>query len=287
MRKTRAIAVLTLLLVSAVALIGILTHKPEPSHLGWPITKWVEASLQEDPYATLLIFGPENSPRHEWQTPNGIRPEIAVRIIGTHGLEVLLDYLRRDQLRPPLSLRIYNQMPAAIRNIKALSRRAARVDPAHLNQIAVRGFAMLGPQASPALPELMSLVEKTNSAVCAYALLCIGELKTNGSSAFPIIFPMAHSPGSPLSRCAVAALGRIRTEPDATLPLLTNWMASKSQPDELAAIYALMEFGPDARDVALPALRICMQDPNAFVRETATNAFYRIAPDLRPVRDFR
>lgn len=116
------------------------------------------------------------------------------------------------------------------------------------------GFKLVGPQAAVALPDLLRLLESTNSVVSAragYAMVTIRRL----------------------------------------LPQLVGMLTNETSSVRFGAARGLSSFGSLAQEFpgldtarAVPSLVQTLKDPDLRVRKEATNALQKIAPDV--LKDF-
>jgi hypothetical protein len=174
-------------------------------------------------------------------------------------------------------------------------------------------FAMLGPDASTAVPELARIMKHADSPRvmerAMYALsragkeglsplmelladpknperraaaYAIGDMKDQGtvaSPAVPMLVGCLKDADPNMSSAAATVLGELGLEPSIAVPGLTNCLQSSDPYVREEAISALGNFGEKAR-AALPSLLVVASiDANYSVRETATNALSEIAPD--------
>jgi HEAT repeat protein len=113
------------------------------------------------------------------------------------------------------------------------------------------GFAVLGPAAKPALPELVGMLENRNAEVRLLAVFALGRIGPGARDAVPALQGL---------------LDRAAREAPAS-----RWNAD----EKILACYALGQMGPAARP-ALPQLRALKSDASIIVREDAEGAIIRI-----------
>jgi HEAT repeat protein len=113
------------------------------------------------------------------------------------------------------------------------------------------GFQLVGPQAGPVIPDLVQLMENTNSPVIAshamYALANIANVTA------PLIAMLTNDVSRVRSRAAYS-LGSLGS---GDYPF-HDWVVSN----------------------AVPFLKQNLQDPDFLVRKEATNALLKIAPEV-------
>jgi HEAT repeat protein len=281
-------------LALASALLIFLRYNPEPSYAGRSFSQW--CTLQ----AELTQAGGS-----ETESREAIR---AIRRIGTNGLPILLRSLRDSSLSQKLR-GLANRLPAALSRSRLLrlALTGDRVDPSAV-------FQILGPQASPAVPELAALLRATNRPdIASEAAACLAAIGpagapalvealgnprlpscryaafefssadpaifgTNAALAIPALAQLAVDTDSELARLAIRALGRINRQPQLTVPALIVALHSTDNMVRYDAARSLMWVGGSARS-AVPALLQCFNDPDWGVRSITTNALLSIAPE--------
>lgn len=175
-------------------------------------------------------------------------------------------------------------------------------------QLAVKGFEILGPAAASAVPELQGLMTGTNPVVgvmaasslgyvgppampgllnaltnggynvVTLAVLALVEMGTNAAPAVPLLVRDLDSPNRFVREHAVNSLGNLHLEPEIVVPALTNLLGDSSLTVRCLALSSLGRFEGAARPV-IPAILPLLGDANAGVRMSATNALCEIAPD--------
>jgi hypothetical protein len=177
------------------------------------------------------------------------------------------------------------------------------------------GFRVLGPLASPAVPELAKLMAHTNREVCSRAvdaLVLVGrdgvaplvaalgderrpnrdlaawgvrevcthrESRTNGLSAVPVLLRCLEDGDDRVVRGAAGALGSLAVEPDRCVPALAGLLQQTNSAVRSVGVFALFCFGKEARP-AVPGLVGCLGDSDPLIRRVATNALRKIAPEV-------
>ena len=175
---------------------------------------------------------------------------------------------------------------------------------------AARVFALLGPEAAPAIPELMRLaripagrrylVEETpGRAMAALAMLgppaipffqsqlssaktpafpvwdAIHLLGTNARPLVPLLIQSLQHTNSLVTQSSAQILSDLKLEPELVLPALTNSLYDQRAATRYNAVSALQKLGPLAQ-LALPALTNCLKDPDPDVRAIAAEAIQSI-----------
>jgi hypothetical protein len=303
MRKRRKPLWFFACLAAALAVIVLLGYDSEPSYQGRSFTQWCEL------HAKLA--------QAEGREAEAAQAARAIRLIGTNGLPLLMKSLHYSSLG--LHLRqLADRLPAGLSQgrILRLTLLKERID-------ATAVFAILGPQASPAVPELAALMCSTNNpdlaSEAAYCLAVIGKdglpplvealsqprlpccryaafelsrydpavFGTNLLQAVPVLAQRAADNDPDLARFAIRALGRINADPQNTVPALIIALHSTNDFVRFDAARSLMEVGPPAR-AAVPALLQCLTDPDWAIRSMASNALHSIASESLsgpPVRE--
>lgn len=269
------------------------TDKREPTYRGQTLTYWLKKSCFEgDREATA-----------------------AVRQIGTNALPSLTKWLvykpskvQRTMIRmvdsaEKLPRKIANSLCDIIAGDRLWGVRA---------DLAEYGFSLIGPEARPAIPDLVQALVRNQSQT--YILTSL--LRGIGDESLPPLVTVLTNRANPkelrvesirwilsthiinefavsnLVKClhdqerdvaveAAFALAHERLEPDVIIPFLTNAVHTTSSKDldRCAVAEHLNEYGRAARP-ALPTLIELMTDPSDHVRKSATNAIAHIAPEL-------
>jgi HEAT repeat protein len=234
----------------------------------------------------------------------------AVRQIGTNALPSLTRWLVYEPSK--MELRVTDacerRIPNPLRDI--LVDRHWKVRP----DLAEYGLRLLGPEAKPAIPELVRALadhKKPGAELrITRALRYIGEdslpplvtLLTNRANPKQLRVEAVHWICSTkifndfavtnLVRClqdrerdvaiqAALVLAESRLEPDVVIPFLTNAVhaVGLNEHERHDAVEYFNEYGQTARP-ALPTLIELMSDPSVLVRDSVTNALSNIAPEV-------
>lgn len=179
-------------------------------------------------------------------------------------------------------------------------------------ELALKGFEILGTNASPALPGLLRLIGNTNAPMarshamealthlgnCAIPTLkrllhesrntretgLLVDIRTMGTNAIPLVPAVIEHLGSTnLLHAGIAAgtLGILRLEPDLAVPALTASLTNAGVVRERAMI-SLSQFGSHARP-ALPALTNLLTDPHVSFRRLAAEVIEAINGKDQPI----
>ena len=151
----------------------------EPEYKGKKLSEWLEMDGK-------LISG-------EYVPGRGkdIVPLEAVKEIGTNALPWLLRWVRYEEPAWRTKLRVgVSKLPPALR-WHYLQRRLGPAQPGSPGRMARSGFAILGTQASPAIPELRRLMRSTNVGVSLQATLCLSYIEGDAGQAFREAFDEA------------------------------------------------------------------------------------------------
>lgn len=103
---------------------------------------------------------------------------------------------------------------------------------------------------------------------------------TNAIPAVPLVTSWLTNRDPVLVGRAASVLGWWQVEPELVVPALAACcLASPGSAGRLEAVMALGKFGQQAKP-ALPSLFEALNDSDAFVRAQATNAIWKVAPEL-------
>ena len=198
----------------------------------------------------LAAYG--SSPSNESYSRQAREAGGAVRNIGSNALPCLLKWIRyerpwwRTKLRAVFYVRSRSRKDSFLLNPILNGQAEIRADQAIL------GFQILGPRAGPAVSELVRMMENSNSPFASqnamYALANIGD---------DVIPPL--------------------------MAMLTNQVSgSRSQAARYIGVVGALrsQFHEMDASRAVPALRKALGDSDSSVREEATNALLKIAPEV-------
>jgi hypothetical protein len=300
---------MALLACAAVATLTALVwpREREPEYNGKKLSEWLR--LYKQPIGAIAPVTSEEAAD-------------AIRHIGTNALPFLLKWIEEDYdtpgVRTPMGMklpqwrewifsRVYVwslQSPSRnfiLERLAARQLRAARC---------VWGFIILGPQAGPAVPDLVRLARKQNgagaqaaTAVLGYlgrdalpellvlagdyqfryrgeAMVALSQMSSLGTNAHPVVVFLLDTIQKDLTEYgAVDVVGRLGLESVACVPVLKACLASPVPFRRMFAAKSLEAFGAEAR-VAVPELRKLLDDSDHDVRWSATNALKVIAPEV-------
>jgi hypothetical protein len=295
MRRRKKLLILTGCTFAALVVLIVAKREREPSYEGRPLSAW------------LAMYGPRQG-----RTPPASEREKAadaIRQIGTNALLWLLAWVAYE---PPISR--YNLMPICQRLPQwilcsrpvqsVLSNRHAE----ERAQSAMGAFAILGPAAMSAIPELIrrtnlssspakrdramlalthlgqpavptmaALLSKPDGAADLWVMACIRNLGTNARPLVPILVQNLSNTNWFAATINARMLGELRFDPELVVPALTKCLQDPRREVRMESPRALMEFGELARE-ALPALSNALSDPDPDVRNNAARAIQAIAP---------
>jgi hypothetical protein len=295
---------LVLILLAGVALAGIAVilwrSEREPEYRGKKLSEWLK--LYKQPVGAVAPVVSNEAAD-------------AVRHIGTNGLPFLLKWMREEQeVKLPrweewVFMRVWGwNVNSRARNmiLEGLAGREFRAGRA------IWGFIILGPKASPAVPDLVRMarsgnVESAKSATLALgylgknalqplltlagdwefpcrgeAMVAISDMRSLGTNAHPaVVFLLQMLKGPADAVGAADILGRLGLESELTVPALTECLQSTNAVLRMWGAISLGRFGERARG-AVPELSKVLNDPDDNVRREATNALGKIAPESFP-----
>jgi len=286
MTKRHRIIILLPCGVLVVAALIFLSGPREPSYQGKTLSQWFENQ-------------PKDTGAREWWLPID-----AVRAMGATALPPLVEWLqyeaspRRQQFDQVLD-RIYGFF--GLHTQSRASRQCGW---------AVEAFLYLGPQAEPAIPALVRLMNDYKRPViarrAAWALGCvrtekalpplmavltnehhhahttvidvIGYLGTNAGPAIPTLLRYLEDPDPKKADEAAQSLGAISLQPALVVAALARHLEDRNMERRPSAVRALSRFGREAQP-AVPALLRILNDTDWNLRELATNAIQAVAPE--------
>lgn len=298
--RLNRITVFILLGCSAILIAVVISRssarRSEPVYQGKTLSEWLD------------VYALAGSERVPWeQRAHAID---AIRAMGTNALTNLLAWIRYEPADWQNQLESVIQPDGFTRYLQPLTYNNRQM---WRGVAAQRGFEILGPIASPAIPELTAVINDTNAHFSAplalSALAHLGEdaippimrVLTNanhfqhrraswvvnkmdylGESAaplIPVLIEHTKSPNSGIAEDAIQALGNLLLLPEISVPALTNSLTHSDRNIRAWAVRSLREFESSARP-AIPALIVARSDPDYLVRDLATDALRAIAPDV-------
>jgi HEAT repeats len=141
----------------------------------------------------------------------------------------------------------------------------------------LKGFDILGPEASNAVPALIEILTNNSSASSrGSAELALGCIGPNAAAATQPLLKLA-SRSNDSRVWAVKALGDIHTQPSNVIPVLLKCIddPTASRGTRRMAVYSLGQYGT-AADIAKARLTLLLKDPDRSVRFETTNALKKI-----------
>lgn len=241
----------------------------------------------------------------------------AIRAIGTNALPCFLKWVEYDS---PRKWRVKlataaKHLPGSVRK-SSFVRWVTDDDQSARGWRAASGFQILGPQAKSAIPMLAKLLNRATSETIAKreiealaaagpeavpvlltvltnraalrhlvrdATTAICSMGTNAQPAIPMLVGWLRTGDSNAAANAALVLGQLRFEPEIVIPALADSLqVNATEPNWVVRWFiagALGNFGHQARP-AVPALIKMLSEPNDAIREAATNALMKIAPDV-------
>ena len=201
----------------------------------------------------------------------------AVRSIGTNALPQLVKWVASDDLDEQFQAKNGFQILGAAAGSAAPS--LGKMLTSTNEVISVMAGQCLGDIGAPALPELLAGLTNRHFRVATAAALAIVELGTNASPAVPIFLQHLKHPNHFYRERAADALGKLHIEPDTVVPALMRLLQDDSKTARYFAISGLENFQSRACP-AVPAITAVLMDPDEGLREAATNALRKIAPEV-------
>jgi HEAT repeat protein len=298
-RRKRIVIVLIICALVGIGVVAFWPGEREPEYNGKKLSEW------------CLFY---------WWTPDGPskreQAHMAINHIGTNALPFLLEWLRYDHPTPKeRTVDIIDWL--RVRLTKNTVRISLR--PLVRAQVAGLGFEALGTNASPAIPALAKLIrDRTSSATttraAAAALACTGpqgiqkleellrdptqpnrvhilmSLISGGESepaTAQVLMQFVEDPDDEVAFHSAANLGGFRPVPAGAVAILKKGLADSRAPVRLGSADSLANIGIEA-SAAVPDLVQTLQDSDPMVRNLATNALLKIAPEVltNGVKDF-
>jgi hypothetical protein len=266
------------LAISLVAVAGVVawrilhSQEDEPIYQGKGLQVWLREYSGWD-------VGPE-----EWAKAK-TKAEHAVQEIGTNAIPNLLEMVRKTESPRMLIVidfwdgHIANRsyLPAWVQHPAWYKNRAR-----YRNMEGEIGFKILGADAQQAVPELMSIYERTLSmesiANMNSQIAASGALVDIGPAAIAPLLQWATGTNEEQRLGAIHVLSQIHAQPSAVVPVLVKFLSHTNFQVRIQVADGLGEFGEEARQ-AVPALILSLSDRMGTVRVSAANALKQIDPE--------
>jgi hypothetical protein len=284
-------------LVAVVVAFLVRPGEREPEYQGKKLSAWLEIRNRET-----------------GQTPSEYeRANEAIRQIGTNALPYLLRWIRDDPnpRRTRLMVVVERWLPARLRRIYGVGH-----DLAERRRVwAIQCFFGLGESATSAIPDLVQLMNDTNSpsvsAAAMHALACVGKPSlphllavlsdsnrvdraeaanwianfadhygTNGIVAVPVLVKCLQGNDTRVAGESAGALSRLYLDPEVVLPALVSGLASTNPVTRLCCVSALEAMGDRRGRGAVAALLNMRDDPDREVRVAVPIALRAIVPEM-------
>jgi HEAT repeat protein len=287
-------------------LVAFLSRDAEPSYKGKTLKEWINIYCWPDnPTVTDLV------PRKiffEGRDAQQNAAADAVRHIGTNAIPTLLDWEDKN-FRVAWKFKLLAALPKSLQNRHSVNWWLVAQDHYRVER-ALYGFAILGSNASPAVPELTRRMMTRNSDSGVSAAIALANMGRTGLPALlsaltntmtPNRVMVARSAASAtrassndisgivvLAQCvrdanpgvgcvAAIELGFITNQPGITVPALIEGLKESKGQVRARSAYALGNYGAQARS-SVPALLQYENDSDLFVRQSVSNALQKLAP---------
>ena len=269
----------------------------EPSYQGKKLSEWLDLQRKRH-HGDLTVEEIDATPE-------------AIRRIGTNALPSLVKWIGYDEKpRPKWVEAVLDSLPRVI--AEAITDSLPTPSAAVRADLASVGFEIIGPEARPAIPQLVLIASRGgtySSTQAIRALGCIGPegiaalgkeltsthqtnrlgiltalqneylVGTNGFAAVPSLLLCLNDTDSHVVEESLVTLGTLRAEPDITVPALMKLLRHQSPWYRRQAADFLSGFGDLARS-SVTTLLEAREDSEFEVRFSATNALKTIAPEL-------
>jgi hypothetical protein len=282
MRVRRKHLVIVAGLVAAVmtmALVGRNREPNEPSYNGHSLSEWLHAAR----------------PGYHNPTAPPAEAKAAIDKIGTNAIPTLLKWTSYELPKLKAKLSPYFSTgdhfadaeeafhilgPVAHPAIPELTRLAITSAGEDRVMRCSRCLAYIGPEAVPALAAIISDYHG-KARYYPIAVLAHYQIKfhTNAQAAVPALIKCLNDQDHRVQSVAVSVLGDLALSPSITIPALTNSLHSGYSDIRASAARGLGKFGTAARP-GVSQLQFTLSDPDGRVREEATNAMKKIAPEI-------
>jgi HEAT repeats len=293
--RWRKLLIVLAVFAAIIAIIVALIPR-EPKFEGRTLSEWIKDSA------------PKRSP-----DPETTRAVEAVRHIGTNGLPWLLKWISATE-PPAWKVKLNTasaRLPQWIR-LRVLPRLLGLNSYNYYRRLALDGFLILGPDAAPAVPQLLRIVAKSpkgaspasgvldgfeRATVLPHALSALTnrdnsiELRAAAAMWLSRAAPNLESETvtSVMKQCvrennpnfaqaAAVTLASRGLEPALVIPYLTNCLSNPNLDIRAGSAFALRGYHQDG-STAVPALVKALSDTDFFMRQLAADALFEIDPE--------
>lgn len=252
MRKLLRIAVPALGVLLFACLLWRVAHSDQPVYMGKSLYGWLLK------HADAAAAG-DRASRDQ--------AELAIRNIGSNALPTLLAWIsKRDT---PLRKKV----------LAALGERGRAMLHLHQAQdyhaLTTYACGVLKSLAKPMVPDLVILLKDSDPYVRSSAAFALDQIGPTAEAAIPALVDSLADREA--MNNAMQALKDIGARADQVLPVSTQWLCSTNKDVQMAAMWALGQWGTNAQ-AAVPKVRQFLADPDLGIRLSATNALNRIDP---------
>jgi hypothetical protein len=292
-KRAKRFVFVSCVFLSATATVICFWPKREPSYGGKNLSEWVSlvAPLNRDTNAEAAIthIGPVGLPYFsrwiQFRQPetkgkirsgiNDILNDIRLKFYPVYRKIFLIDPNTRAVGAERAFSLIAAQTPNALPELGKIANNSAAAGT-QTYETSERACYALRHFGAPGVPYLLQLLTNHQHVIAADVLGCMGA---DAFPAIPALIQSLHSAKRGLPVTAARALGRLQQEPDLVVPALTAYLTNTTtSPARAIAITALENFGTNAV-FAASSVRPLLADPDASVRNAATNFFAAIDQD--------
>ncbi len=225
----------------------------EPMYQGKALSVWLE------------ILGTQGRRYEEY-----LEAKNAIEVIGTNALPQIVAMLSAEDSVFKLKLITL-----------ARSQGVIRIDfrPAwQKHRQAVFALDALGPAATPAIPQLIEVLNTGNTDARRLTVRLLGSMRAREELVMPALANALGDSDFYVRQAAIESLIRNCERPDIAVPALVARLDCTSIYEFEALTSALKEFGSSARP-AIPMLMARLQDRNPAIRDKASNTIKYLDPE--------
>ena len=136
-------------------------------------------------------------------------------------------------------------------------------------------LGQIGPQATDAVPALISTLKHRNANVSVTAATALWRIGQGGKEVVLALIAAINDQDGFVRKSAAEALGKFGLEAKEAVPALIAALQDQDVSVRFSASVALGEIGPEAQE-AMPALNSALNDPIEYVRKAAAVALKKI-----------
>jgi hypothetical protein len=260
-RLTRRKAILSVIVLTGLLLAWIVFRTDEPTYHGRSLSSWIDIYRTE----------PAGSAKQQ-------HAQYAINQIGTNAVPWLLKWLTNEP--PAWKVKLaFERIPWLVTSTNRLVRQWFW--KYQDGDRSLPGFRVLGPKASSAVPTLEHIIDQHRGTVVPNrtALQALGALAYSGTDGLPKLLDLATGGDEWVILEAQQNILEMGTNAFPGILTYTNCLIEDDPRWRIWGLRAIGNSGQNAKPFASSLVNV-LSDPDAGVREAATNALRKVDPQI-------